>query len=95
METDVTINNGKTKGNYIDALHNNTLGKKTPYYVNEKGQASDTLPEKKKAASKRKQTAKAKGKNMNETVEFLYDQALLAETIEEFDTIMEAIYVLE
>ena len=32
---------------------------------------------------------------MNETIEFLYDQALLAETIEEFDTIMEAIYVLE
>ena len=95
LETDVTINNGKTKGNYIDALHNNTLGKKTPYYVNEKGQASDTLPEKKKVASKRKQTAKAKGKNMNETIEFLYDQALLAETIEEFDTIMEAIYVLE
>ena len=70
-----------------------------PIYVNEKGEASNKLPRKKKAANRRKQAAKeaarARGKNMNETVEFLYDQALLAETVEEFDTIMEAIDVLE
>ena len=69
------------------------------YYVNPKGQASDTLNKKKKAANRRKQAAKeaarAKGKNINETIEFLYDEAILAETVEEFDTIMEAIEALE
>ena len=84
--------------------HNNRPNNKTVkspdrFYVNEKGEASDKLPRKKKAANRRKQAAKeaarARGKNMNETVEFLYDQALLAETVEEFDTIMEAIDVLE
>ena len=79
--------------------NNKTVKSPDRFYVNEKGEASDKLPRKKKAANRRKQAAKeaarARGKNMNETVEFLYDQALLAETVEEFDTIMEAIDVLE
>ena len=88
----------------IEHYNNNRSNIKTVkspdrFYVNEKGEASDKLPRKKKAANRRKQAAKeaarARGKNMNETVEFLYDQALLAETVEEFDTIMEAIDVLE
>ena len=65
------------------------------YYVNPKGQASETLPKKKKAANRRKQEAKeaarAKGKQLNETIELLYDEALLAESVEEFDIIMECI----
>ena len=65
------------------------------FYVDEKGRASETLPKKKKAANRRKQAAKeaarAKGKQLNETIELLYDEALLAESIEEFDIIMECI----
>ena len=93
-QIDYKYKNGSTYD--IKDMH---ASKTKPLYVDEKGQASDTLPDEKKTANGKKQetkeVSKAKGKNINETIEFLYDEAILAETVEEFNTIMEAIEALE
>ena len=73
---------------------NNDSKENKVLYVDEKGGAADVLSKKVRNAKKKKAVAKAKGK-LNETIEFLYDEAILAETVEEFDTIMEAIEALE
>ena len=80
--------------NRWSTLNNNDSKETKPLYVDEKGVAYTVLSKRVREARKKKAKAKAKGK-LNETIEFLYDEAILAETVEEFDTIMEAIEALE
>ena len=75
------------------SLRHDTKNNK-PLYVDEKGVADTALSKRVREARKKKAVAKSKGK-LNETIEFLYDEAILAESVEEFDTIMEAIEALE
>ena len=88
-----SLKSNMTNNRWSTSNHNDSKETK-PLYVDEKGVADTVLSKRVREARKKKAKAKAKGK-LNETIEFLYDEAILAETVEEFDTIMEAIEALE